>query len=49
MFHISADRKTPPWISRIIQEDDIHIRHNTPPRRNGGEMAEQILLSLEDL
>ena len=49
MFYISADRETPPWISRIIQEDDIHIRHSTPPRRNGGEMAEQILLSLAAL
>ncbi len=29
MFYISADRETPPWISRIIQEDDIHIRHKT--------------------
>ena len=30
MFYISADRETPPWISRIIQEDDIHIRHTVP-------------------
>jgi len=28
MFYKSADRETPPWISRIIQEDDIHIRHS---------------------
>ena len=32
-----------------LSEDDIYIRHSTPPRRNGGARAEQILLTLADL
>ena len=33
----------------LPRKDDFHSRHSSPPRRNGGSTAEQILLSLEDL
>ena len=36
-------------LNLLLKEGDIYIRHRSPPRRKGGEMAELILLSLDDL
>ena len=36
-------------LNLLLKEGDLHNRHTSPPRRNGREMAELILLSLEDL
>jgi len=45
--------ETPPSLlscrGELSKKDDFHNRHSSPPRRNGGDVAELILLSLEDL